>query len=126
MLYDKLHLKSIIRYRFLKSVCYVQKHKVICAPYTHDVSYLSPDSNTVLYISGDGRFPIFPASESDSRVVTPFKQPLSLPVIKSNPKLISGYCRDGQYTLSFRDLFAINLFRVPMNAGKPVVPLSSH
>lgn len=62
-------------------------------------SHLSPDENTVIYVTGGRWVSKFPAGETDGRVVTPVKQPLCLSVIKSNPKLISGFCKDEEEEL---------------------------
>lgn len=68
---------------------------VLCTYYPHGAPYLSLDENAVVYIGVHKRSPKFPASETDSRVIDPVKQPLGLPVIQPNPKLIIGFCRHG-------------------------------
>lgn len=37
-------------------------------------NYLSPDKNTILYFTRHIRLSIFPASEADSGVISPFKK----------------------------------------------------
>lgn len=62
--------------------------------------YLAPDQNTVLYFTWHIRPSKLPASECNSRVVSPVKQPLCLSVVQSNPKFICRCCWQWQWLIN--------------------------
>lgn len=72
------------------------KGYIICVEsHPHCAPYLSPDEHTVFYIIEHIWVPWLPASKADSSgLVTPVKQALCFPVIQSNPKFITGSCRE--------------------------------